>query len=119
MDQENVLLTVEEWRRESPKDNFFFRGYGEVVNNEDCIQDYNDHIKSINLPMILFCFSFFAWNLHTLSIHLNFHNLNFHETKQFKDTLLSEMLTALAEQFLSDKFKRFINFTTSLLFLFL
>ena len=33
LDQENLELKVKEWQKESPGDNFFFRGYGSI--NED------------------------------------------------------------------------------------
>ena len=33
LDQENLELKVKEWQKESPSDNFFFRGYGSI--NED------------------------------------------------------------------------------------
>ena len=52
IDQENLRLTTNKWQKESPDDLFFFRGYGEVVeqsvdagNNND-----NDEVKLKPLP---------------------------------------------------------------------
>ena len=30
IDQENLELKVKEWQKQSPNDNFFFRGYGSI-----------------------------------------------------------------------------------------
>ena len=37
IDQENLELKVKEWQKQSPNDNFFFRGYGSI--HERCLEE--------------------------------------------------------------------------------
>ena len=44
LDQQNLDLKIKQWRIQSPNDSFFFRGYGEVVDDECNEKEPNEKI---------------------------------------------------------------------------
>ena len=45
MDQENLYYKVEEWKEQSPQDNFHFRGYGQLAKEEMELDNENDELN--------------------------------------------------------------------------
>ena len=39
LDQASLDLKVQEWKQQQPNDNFFFRGYGEKLSDEEAVID--------------------------------------------------------------------------------
>ena len=46
-DQDNMAELVNKWKTESPDDNFFFRGYGEVVDKKEKAKILSEAVKEI------------------------------------------------------------------------
>ena len=47
LDQANLDMKIQAWRFQSPNDDFFFRGYGEKVENDDIVDldEAEDEVK--------------------------------------------------------------------------
>jgi len=48
LDQENLCCKVQEWKKDYPDDQFFFRGYGEKVTQDDNVADNVDDDEDEN-----------------------------------------------------------------------
>ena len=55
LDQENLLRKIKEWEQQSPTDKFFFRGYGEVLDEEGYEKDEEDILEDSNIVKVMEC----------------------------------------------------------------